>query len=541
MNDVPRRMLREIVARYGRDVLRDARRCRALLMDFCGEHRAEINLLDMALREEVVRDYEIASARLPRALLVARLANRLQEAYLIPEDAARWAVTACVEALDGEVPERSARVFVSEVPTRVLVRPWLGAADTWDEVGATPGRVVIPDDGEIRICSRPDDRALASLADDLRTFGPVQQLDLSYGTMVGESLEALRYLPGLLRLDLSRTPLTDAGLAALVDHATLLELNLWGCDAITDDGLAALAELTSLEQLELGRCARVTVEGLRHLQGLEHLRVLGLAGTGIDDEGLAALRDLRTLRTLDLSETQVMGEGLAHLAELPGLWSLNLSGCVRLRAAGLRALRRMTALSELNLGRCGLLTDQALVHVRPLRRLTSLSLEGLAVADTGVLYLIDLPALTSLDLAWTGVGDAGVARLGAMRSLRELVLAGSRVTDAGLAQLAALLGLTTLDLSNTAVSDAGLRVLSGVSTLEVLDLEGDHIHDAGLVHLGELPELRRLYLGRTAVTDRGMELLHRLTNIAWVDLTLCRQVTERGIRALEAAGIEVVR
>ena len=541
MNDVPRRVLRDIVARYGREVLRDPRRCRALLMDFCGEHRAEVNLLDMALREEVVRDYEMAAERLPRALLVARLAQRLHEAYFLPEEAARWAVTACIEALDGAAPERDGRVFVSEVSAQLLARPWLGSDDDWTEVGTTPGRVAAPDEAEIRICARTDARSLAALAEDLRAFGTVEQLDLSYGRFSGDAPAALRQLTGLLRLDLSRTPLTDAGLAAIAVHAGLLELNLWGCDAISDEGLAALGALHSLERLELGRCTKLTAEGLRALQGLAHLSALGLAGTGIDDAGLAALRGLQALRTLDLAETQVAGEGLAHLAELPGIWSLSLYGCVRLRAEGLRALRGMASLSELNLGRCGLLTDQALVTVRPLRHLTSLGLEGVPVTDAGVLYLLDLPALASLDLSWTGVGDAGVARLGTMRGLRELVLAGSRVTDAGLRHLTSLPGLTYLDLSNTAVSDAGLRALRGASALEGLDLEGDAIHDAGLVHLGELPELRRLYLGRTAVTDMGLELLQRLTNVAWVDLTLCRQVTPKGIEGLEAAGIVVSR
>ncbi len=541
MNDVPRRMLREIVARYGREVLDDARRCRALLMDFCGEYRAEINLLDMALREEVAHDYEVAASRLPRALLVARLVVKLRDAYFLPEEAARWAVDAVIAAVEGEVCEPTERVLASHVATQVLTRPWLGADDAWKEIGTTPGRVGVPDGVEVRVCARPTDADLATLVSDLRAFGPLEQLDLSYGPFAGDAVGGVADVDGVLRLDLSRTAVTDAGLVALAPQAGWVELNLWGCEAITDAGLAAVGEVGSLEVLEVGRCAGITSRGLHHLGGLEHLSTLGLAGTAIDDGALGALRELPALSSLDLAETQITGEGLVQLAGLPALWSLNLYGCVHLRAEGLRALRRLRTLSDLNLGRCGLLTDTALALVRPLTSLTTLALEGLPITDAGVLYLLDLPALTALDLSWTGVGDAGVARLAASRGLRDLALAGTRVSDAAMGHLASLPGLVTLDLSSTGVTDAGLRALSGATTLETLDLEGDAIHDAGLVHLGELPELRRLYLGRTAVTDRGLELLERLTNVCQVDLTLCRQVTGKGIAALEAAGIEVVR
>ena len=49
MNDGPRQTLRELVARYGRGLCSDARRCEGLLRDLCGGHRREINILVSAL------------------------------------------------------------------------------------------------------------------------------------------------------------------------------------------------------------------------------------------------------------------------------------------------------------------------------------------------------------------------------------------------------------------------------------------------------------------------------------------------------------
>ena len=99
MHPVPRRQLREIVAQYGTSVLEDPRRCRALLLDFCGSYKGEVNLLVMAVQENVPADLQNASAGIPQPVLFGWLTRRLQDAYFLPEDAARWAVETCAEAL----------------------------------------------------------------------------------------------------------------------------------------------------------------------------------------------------------------------------------------------------------------------------------------------------------------------------------------------------------------------------------------------------------------------------------------------------------
>ena len=53
MHDQPRQQLIEIVARYGLTVIDDPRRCKGLLLDLCGEHRREVNVLIMAQEERV--------------------------------------------------------------------------------------------------------------------------------------------------------------------------------------------------------------------------------------------------------------------------------------------------------------------------------------------------------------------------------------------------------------------------------------------------------------------------------------------------------
>lgn len=538
MHDIPRQTLQQIVATYGREVLSDPRRCRALLMDFCGAYRGEINLLEIALRENVARDLAEAPEGVPQSLVVARLAQRLQDAYYLPAEAARWAVDTCLTALEGAAPETAEGIFSSDVPCAVLARGWLEADDAWREIGRTPGRVIVPPDVAVGISTRLELGTMAALAQDLRSFGAVQRLDLSYAELDDGQLERLAELPGLLNLDLARTATGERALFSLAAHPQLLSLNLWGCEHVTDAGLTGLEALQQLEWLELGHCSRVSGQAAASIRNLSRLTYLGLSATRFGDTGLRQLTGLRLLRSIDLSDTLLSGSGLSVLATMPDLGTLNLQNCVRLRPETLIVLREML-LTDLALGGCGLLTDAALVHVRPLRGLTCLSLERLEISDVGVLYLTDLIALSRLDMSWTRVGDAGLARLCALRGLRELLLSGTKVTDAGLARLEQLPGLVELNLSGTALTDAGLRSLVAVPSLEVLDLENTSVHDAGLVHLGEMPNLRSLYLGGTAITDLGLDLIARLTSVKEVDVTQCPRVTERGASTLREAGISV--
>src|SRR3712207_7104185 len=76
--DVPRRTLRDLIARHGTGLCSDARRCEGLLRDLCGEHRREINILVGALRERVPLDLLAGRNSVPTGLLLTRLAKRLR-------------------------------------------------------------------------------------------------------------------------------------------------------------------------------------------------------------------------------------------------------------------------------------------------------------------------------------------------------------------------------------------------------------------------------------------------------------------------------
>lgn len=108
--------------------------------------------------------------------------------------------------------------------------------------------------------------------------------------------------------------------------------------SVSDTGLASLKGLTRLERLDLSRNTTVSDAGLKHLAGLTRLEELNLGGTKISDAGLVHLSGLARLKSLELFHTTVSDAGLRHLAGLTRLKSLSLSG-TRVTDDGLKALQ----------------------------------------------------------------------------------------------------------------------------------------------------------------------------------------------------------
>jgi hypothetical protein len=99
MNDLPREQLKYIIGQYGRSLAEDPKRCEALLRDFCGQYRKEINVLVSAIKESVPTDLSNSQHRVPSTLLLAQLTKRLEDYLAIDRAAARWAVESWAIAL----------------------------------------------------------------------------------------------------------------------------------------------------------------------------------------------------------------------------------------------------------------------------------------------------------------------------------------------------------------------------------------------------------------------------------------------------------
>ncbi|MCB1090531.1 MAG: hypothetical protein KDL87_03300 [Verrucomicrobiae bacterium] len=140
--------------------------------------------------------------------------------------------------------------------------------DSWKGVTAAGGRVMpLATDSpllsvDFRLVREDADDAkigsIAAIADH------VAQLDLSKTSVTDAGLAQVAELKRLVRLDLSQTQITDAGLASLKGLQNLTYLNLYGSQ-VTDAGLDQLKGLESLESLYLWQ-SKVTDGGVKKLQ-----------------------------------------------------------------------------------------------------------------------------------------------------------------------------------------------------------------------------------------------------------------------------------
>lgn len=149
---------------------------------------------------------------------------------------------------------------------------------------------------------------------------------------------------GIHTLDLQNCLVSDAALSQ-IPCPQLRTILLRGCHSITSEGVRALASsCPSLQVVDLTGCSRVTDQGVLALaHNCQSLEVLSLRScSAIGDPSLLALsRNSRLLHSLYLSGTQVTDMGVIGLAT--GLCSNNLK--------------------ELQLARCGNLTDEAVTAI----------------------------------------------------------------------------------------------------------------------------------------------------------------------------------
>jgi len=91
--------LREFLARHGRELCGDTRRCESMIRDICGHKTKEAHLLIQALKQQVPDDLAGTAPGKVALPVLARLRQRLEDSLGMANSAARWAVNAWALAL----------------------------------------------------------------------------------------------------------------------------------------------------------------------------------------------------------------------------------------------------------------------------------------------------------------------------------------------------------------------------------------------------------------------------------------------------------
>ena len=104
----------------------------------------------------------------------------------------------------------------------------------------------------------------------------------------------------------------DAGLKTLIPVAPQLAWLDVSKTQITDAGLADVAQLPNLTRLHLEKTG-ITDAGIPHIAKLGKLEYLNLYGTKVSDAGIAQLKELKNLKKLFIWQTEVTDKGAADL------------------------------------------------------------------------------------------------------------------------------------------------------------------------------------------------------------------------------------
>ena len=178
---------------------------------------------------------------------------------------------------------------------------------------------------------------------------------------------------------------------------------------------------------------------------------------------------------------------------------------------------------------------------------------GLRVSNVGLNHLKDLKNLEVLSLNGTQIDDFGLASLRAATHLRQLSLAGTDCTFSGVAHffvelqhrsldeaLEATLpiqrnevgAVTSLDLASLRTTDAAASYLKGLDHLEWLSLNGSDVSDEILRQIADLPRLTLLNLNNTSISDKGLAYLAKSRQLQTLHLANTH-VTEAGVTRLK--------
>ena len=233
--------LGEILIRHGRQPLTDAKLCENLLKDYCPEHKEEIALLAMAVKERIASDLLVSQDGLQRELLRALLVKRLRKARSLNEGDARWAVESWALAIRvlGRTKSPIVDAGLPQISEPNPSKPWstfgviTQSSKAVRSLAVSRDMIVVADDeGSIRLL-QPDSNTILKNCD-----GPISALAFSpngvlIASAIGRRIEIIDLQSGEVTLlgqirrqpSLVFSPGGKSLAAASVDQPC--EINLW--------------------------------------------------------------------------------------------------------------------------------------------------------------------------------------------------------------------------------------------------------------------------------------------------------------------------
>ncbi|MEJ7594081.1 MAG: hypothetical protein WKF77_21280 [Planctomycetaceae bacterium] len=385
-----------------------------------------------------------------------------------------------------------------------------------------------------------------------------------------DDLRLLPSFPMLADLDISKTSITDDGLATLEFCQKLGCVQLTGCSQLTGASLRRLQlcrglKILTMQDVPVSLSAAVEFQAARPdvnlsydqiiapdlvrlirqdsnvvktsanfyeyppqlhglirtlnvnlhspsdvgvLNHLPELTTLRMTGPGVDDSALPSVANMTLLRTLDLSRSRVSESAFSEMPVLKELETIRLTD-TQVSVATLSWLASLPQLRSLDLSG-STINGSAMDGPMAFLKLSLLNLNRAHFAKD-LLARLDVPVLHSLELRSCELDDADLNWLAAYTKLQVLDLAENPLDGHGLASLQNL-PLIDLRLDRTALTDVGLETVSCLKMLRELDVSGTTISGTGFRKCSELP-IYTINLESVTLSSEGLDAICQLKSL----------------------------
>jgi len=152
--------LKKLVASYGLSLTKDERRLERLLLEYCAWNKREINALIAAIRYQVVDKLVSISTQQVKPSYLGELMNKFQEESGLPNELAKWTVSAWVDVLNvqiqiEEIVQPVVKSVSQEIPTEAFKV----------EIDSQNRHLVVNDDTQIHLVYIPAGEFLMGSSD----------------------------------------------------------------------------------------------------------------------------------------------------------------------------------------------------------------------------------------------------------------------------------------------------------------------------------------------------------------------------------------
>jgi uncharacterized protein (TIGR02996 family) len=282
--------------------------------------------------------------------------------------------------------------------------------------------------------------------------GFLHRLTLREVDIDDDSLSLLRFVPELEALELDGSAVTDAGMEHLLAVTNLSELVVTST-AITPNALKVLRKLERLIHVYQADWGNERNEELEAWKAIRNRRFLKLPPRQRRAEAFRVIPYLASYYSavkpggkpaISWSQTWATDGDLIYLQALPELEELDFFECHAVTSIGLKHLRPLKKLRSLSL------SETSVTDVGPLRHLTGLEELDLSslpsLKSESLRHLKALPKLRSLTMRFCDLDDQVLKHVAACSHLREFYACYNDFTREGLTQLTRLKHLETLEI-----------------------------------------------------------------------------------------------